>query len=107
MHSLSKESRIMAPRPDEKLCSTCNASFGPLIRDIITKVIQERSRMRSMLARSQVFQSTGWPGEYYETYLQAHHEFLKVMQTLGTNTNLPEEEQGEMPEEVLSSLLRI
>ena len=99
----------MTPRPDDKLCTSCNASFGPLIRDIIQKVMRERARMRAMLARSQHFQSTGWPGEYYQVYLQAHSEFLKVMQTLGTDqsAHLQQEEQSEMPEEVLSSLLRI
>ena len=94
--------------PDEKLCTACSDSFGPMIRSIISRIIRERSRLRAIISRGRHMQSGGWAEDYYATYIQAHQEFLRVMSTLQVGQPLDpgEEEDTDAPEGALTSILR-
>ena len=98
----------MAPRPDERLCSPCNDKFGPMIRSIISRVMRERAKLRSIISRGRNPQNGSWAEDYYATYLHAHQEFLRIMATaqVGQALDPGVEEDSEAPEGALTSILR-
>ena len=99
----------MSSRPEDRLCSTCNEKFGPMIRSIISRIMRERARLRSIISRSRNLQNgSGWADDYYAVYLQAHHEFLKIMSTaqVGQALDPGDEDDSEAPEGALTSILR-